>query len=533
MLVKQHTKRTITLVIACLGFFMVLLDASIVTVALPTIQADLHTNLSDLQWAVDAYTLPFAVLMLTAGTLGDRFGRKRLFLAGLIIFLVGSTLCGFAPTLLWFILGRVVQGIGAAALSPGSLSVLAAAFPDPRERAQALGIWSGVSGMALAAGPLIGGLLIQISSWPTIFFVNLPLGLLALIVGIPFLTESRNPAAQRLDLPGQILVIVGLTCLITALIESSSLGWTSPWILGLFTGCVVFLTGFLLVEARVREPMLPLDLFKRTVISVANGASLVVGFALMGTVFFIAQYFQEVQGYTALESGLRTLPLTVGTFVTAPFAGRLAARFGPRLPIMLGALLAGFALFLLIHISPLSAYTTIWWNLGLLGIGFGLTLSPLTVAVLSAIPPTRAGLGSSMINTSRQVGITLGIAVLGTFVVQQYASNLASQLAQLNVPQTVSTAVANQIAAAGAQAGRLSLSGQLHLPPADLHRAIGVSFVDAIHASFIISSIGLFAIAFLVRHLLQLRRPPQGANATTSDLPRTATQTSEVVTKAR
>ncbi len=284
MSTTPRASKVITLVVTCLGFFMVLLDTSIVTVALPTIQVDLHTHLSDLQWVVDAYTLPFAALLLTAGTLGDRYGRKRLFLVGLVLFLLGSTLCGFAPTLGWFLFGRVVQGVGGAALSPGSLSVLVAAFPEPRERAQAIGIWSGISGLALAAGPLLGGLLIQIASWPAIFFVNLPVGLVALALGWPLLAESRNPTAQKIDLPGQALVIAGLTCLITALIEGSSQGWTSPLILGLFSGSGVLLAAFLLVEARVREPLLPLRLFVNRVFLVANVAALIVGFAILDSV---------------------------------------------------------------------------------------------------------------------------------------------------------------------------------------------------------------------------------------------------------
>jgi DHA2 family methylenomycin A resistance protein-like MFS transporter len=292
--------KVITLIVTCLGFFMVLLDTSIVNVALPTIQADLHAHLSDLQWVVDAYTLPFAALLLTAGTLGDRYGRKRFLLVELVLFLLGSTLCGFAKSFDWFLIGRVVQGVGGAALSPGSLSVLVAAFPEPSERTQAIGIWSGISGLALAAGPLVGGLLIQFFSWPAIFFVNLPVGLVALALGWSRLSESRNPAAQRIDLPGQVLVIAGLTCLITALIEGSSQGWISPLILSLFTGSAMFLAAFLLIEARVREPLIPLRLFANRVFSVANVAGLIAGFALLGTVFFVSQYFQAVQGYTAL-----------------------------------------------------------------------------------------------------------------------------------------------------------------------------------------------------------------------------------------
>ena len=473
----------VTLVVTCLGFFLVLLDASIVTVALPTIQADLHAQLSDLQWTIDAYTLPFAALMLTAGTLGDRFGRKRLFLSGLVLFLLGSLLCGFAPTLGWFLCGRVVQGVGGAALSPGSLSVLAAAFPEPRSRAQAIGIWSGVSGIALGIGPLVGGWLISIANWPAIFFVNLPVGVVAFALGWQGLSESRNPDAQRIDLPGQLLVIAGLTCLIIALIESSSQGWTSPLILALFISSAACLSAFGLLETRVREPLLPLRLFVNRVFSVANIASVAVGFAMLGTIFFITQYLQDVQGYSAFESGLRTLPTTVGIFVVAPFSGLLAARLGLRLPIVLGALLAASALFLSTSLlEPDSSYASIWWIFGMLGLGFGFMLTPLTAAVLSTTPPTRAGLGSSMVNTSRQMGMTLGIAVLGTVVLQQFSSNITSQLTQRGVPASISATIANKIAAAGAQASQIPLSGRLPLTQAALHQAINQAFMDALHA---------------------------------------------------
>jgi EmrB/QacA subfamily drug resistance transporter len=503
MKTTYRASKVITLVVACLGFFMVLLDTSIVNVALPTIQADLHAHLSDLQWVVDAYTLPFAALLLTAGTLGDRYGRKRFFLAGLVLFLLGSTLCGFAKSLDWFLIGRVAQGVGGAALSPGSLSVLVAAFPEPRERTQVIGIWSGISGLALAAGPLVGGLLIQFSSWPAIFFVNLPVGLVALALGWPRLSESRNPAAQRIDLPGQVLVIAGLTCLITGLIEESSQGWTSPLILSLFIGSAMFLAAFLLVEARVREPLLPLRLFANRVFLVANVAGLIAGFALLGTVFFVSQYFQAVQGYTALESGLRTLPTTMGIFIVAPLAGMLAARLSPRLPIVLGALLSGSALFLLTRLEPATSYASIWWDLGMLGIGFGLMLSPLTAAVLSATPSTRAGLGSSMINTSRQVGSTLGVAVLGAVVVQQFAGNIVSHLTQLGIPLPTSETIAGKIASVGAQASQVSLQSRLPFSATVLHQAIGQGFVDALHESFVISGTGLFIAALLVAFLLQ------------------------------
>jgi EmrB/QacA subfamily drug resistance transporter len=488
----------ITLIVTCLGAFMILLDGAIVALALPSIQASLNAKLADLQWTISAYTLPFAALLLTAGTLGDRFGRKRLFMVGLVLFLLGSVACGFAPTLGWLIAGRVLQGVGAAALSPGSLSVLAAAFPDPRGRAKAIGIWSGVSGIALAAGPLVGGLLIHVAGWPSIFFVNLPVGIIALALGWRGLAESRNPNAQGIDLLGQLLVIAGLTCLIMGLIESSSLGWDSPTILGLFVGAVVCLSAFVLVESRVREPMLPLYLFSNRVFSLANIATLLLGFVILGVVFFLAQFFQVVQGSTALEAGLRTLPITVGTFLVAPLSGQIAARQGPRLPTILGALLGGTALFLLIGLEPNTSYATLWWKLGMVGVGIGLMFAPLTSAVLSATPSNRAGLGSSMVSTSRQIGTTLGVAVLGAFVLQQFARNIVSQLVQRGVPAPISSTIASKIASAGAQASQVPLTQQLPLSPEALHQAINQAFVDALHGSFLISSIALFATALLV-----------------------------------
>jgi|GEM_PF-82642 len=514
----QRARQVITLIVTCLGFFMVLLDSSIVVVALPTIQADLHAQLSDLQWTVDAYTLPFAALMLTTGTLGDRFGRKRVFLVGLILFLIGSIFCGFASTLGWLIFGRAVQGVGAAALSPGSLSLLAAAFPEPRARAQAIGVWSGISGVALAAGPLVGGLLIHVSSWPAIFFVNLPIGLVTLALGWPLLAESRNPTAQRLDWPGQVLVIGALTCLIMALIQSSSLGWSSPLILGLLVGFVVLLAAFLLVETQMREPLLPLRLFANRVFSVANLAGLFLSFVILGTVFFLAQYFQQVQGSTALDAGLQILPITVSTFVVSPFAGRLTARLGPRLPIVLGAVLASGGLFLLMLLEPQSLYATLWWKLAMLGIGIGLMFSPLTVVVLSVTPAARTGLGSSVLNTFRQVGATLGVAVLGVFVLQQFSGNIVSQLVHRGVSGSTSAIIASKIASAGAQASRVPLSGRLPLSQAALHQAISQAFVDALHGSFLISGVGLLVAALLVGLLIEQKQRVESKSKESADV---------------
>lgn len=494
----RRTIQVMTLIVTCMGSFMILLDASIVTLALPAIQATLHASLADLQWTIDAYTLPFAVLMLGAGTLGDRFGRKRIFLYGLVLFLLGSALCGFTSTLNWLLFGRVVQGIGAAALSTSSLSVLAVAFPDPRERAQAIGLWSSISGVALAAGPLLGGLLVQVGNWPAIFFVNLPPGLLALLLTWPFLLESRNPEARRIDLPGQLLAIGGLTCLVMATIQGGSLGWTSPVILSLFLGAGVLLVGFLQVEIRVREPLLPLSLFGNRIFSLANLVTMMVSFASFGPIFFLAQYFQQIQGYSVLEAGLRTLPISMGTFLTAPLAGRLAGRIGPRLPIILGTLSLGLALLLLTGLEPSTDYASLWWKLALVGLGFGLTVSPVTAAIFTATPPQRAGLGASMSNTSNRIGITMSIAVLGAFVAQQFAGNIMTRLSQHGVPAALSVSLAPQIAKMGAQANQNPGVGHVPLPLATLHQVLSQAFVDALHSAFLICGLCLFSAMLLM-----------------------------------
>jgi DHA2 family methylenomycin A resistance protein-like MFS transporter len=495
---------------------MIQLDSSIVILALPKIQASLHTSLTGLQWTIDAYTLILAVLILTGGTLGDRFGRKRFFLIGLILFTAGSALCGFASVLGWLLFGRVVQGVGAAALTTNSLAVLAVAFPEAKERVQAIGLFTGLSSVAVSIGPVIGGVLTQIGDWPTIFFVNVPIGVLTFILALPSLPESRGPSARRIDLPGQVLVIAGLTCLVTALIESSSAGWTSPLILSLIALAVVLLAAFLFVETRVREPLIPLQLFGIRVFSSANLITLILSCATAGPIFFLAQYFQEVQGYSVLGAALCTLPISVGVFMTAPLAGRLAGRFGVRPPIVLGGLIFGCALLLLTRLEPDSPYISVWWILGMMGIGFGLCLSPLAAAVLSETPSQRAGLGSSLFNATRQIGLTLSVAVLGTIVLQQFSTNISSQLIGRGVPASISAAIANKVAAAGGQASQSVPSGQLPISPAVLQQVLNQAFVDSLHGMFIIAGIAVLTVSLLAAVLLWQTRSETKREATDS-----------------
>ncbi len=306
-------------------------------------------------------------------------------------------------------------------------------------------------------------------------------------------------------------MIGGLAALTYALIEGEAKGWTSPLILSLFIGAGVFLLAFLAVEARAREPLLPLQLFKSVTFSAANAAAVLLGFALLGTAFFISQYFQSVQGASALGSGLRTLPATVGTFVMGPIAGQLAARFGPRVPIALGALSGGIGLLLFTRLDPTTDYANVWWNVALFGIGIGLMISPLTAAVLSSTPPNRAGLGSSMVNTSRQIGSVFGIALLGALVEHQFSGNLVSNLTGLGLPAQMSSKIADTVVSAGAQAGKVQLPGTLPIAPGTLVQTIGQSFTDALHISFATAGVALLLAGLL--SVLLLRQPRRQATA--------------------
>ncbi|MFI6921209.1 DHA2 family efflux MFS transporter permease subunit [Nonomuraea spiralis] len=404
------------LAVACLGQFMVLLDSTIVGAALPDMERRLHTGLTGLQWIVDAYVLLVAMLLLSGGVFADRFGRRRLFLAGVVVFTLASVLCSFAPSLGWLIAGRVAQGVGAAALSPASLALIGAAYPVPQERVRAIGLWAGFSGIGLAAGPLAGGVLVEVFGWPAIFLVNVPIGAVLVVAGLRVLGESGNPAAPRIDVPGTVLSVLGVGALTFGLIEGGSRGWTSPVILGSFGAAVVILAAFVVVEARRPAPMLPLRLFRQRLFTVSNTAMVVVGFALMGSSFFFSQFFVYVQGSSILRAGVQTLPATLAMVVVSPYAGRLAARYGFRVVVTAGLVLAGLGLVALGFVHADTGYGNVWWRLAVAGVGFALTMSPLTGAAIQAVGPQEGGLASGVSSTTRQIGAVLGVAVLGAVV---------------------------------------------------------------------------------------------------------------------
>ncbi|TCC59795.1 DHA2 family efflux MFS transporter permease subunit [Kribbella pittospori] len=395
---------------------MVLLDNTIVGAALPDMQHRLHTQLTGLQWIVDAYVLVVAMLLLSGGVLADRFGRKRLYLAGVAVFTAASVLCSLAPSIGWLITGRVLQGIGAAALSPASLALLAAACPRPQERVRAIGLWAGISGIGLAAGPVAGGVLADAFGWPAIFLVNVPIGVVLVLVGLRILGESRNPSAAAVDVPGTILSVLGVGALTYGLIEGGSRGWTSPVILTSFAAAALLLAGFVVVEGRRVAPMLPLRLFRQRLFTTANTAMVVVGFALMGSSFFFSQFFVTVQGSSILRAGLQTLPTSLAMVFVSPYAGRLAARYGFRIVVTIGLALAGAGLLTLGSVHSDTGYGNVWWRLAVVGAGFALTMSPLTGAAIQAVSSQEGGLASGISSTTRQIGAVLGVAMLGAIV---------------------------------------------------------------------------------------------------------------------
>ncbi|HEY3962717.1 MAG TPA: MFS transporter [Gaiellaceae bacterium] len=423
-LITDENKKWWTLAAVSVGLFMIMLDNTVVNVALPSMRRSLHLSLSDLEWVVTGYALTFAAFMLTGGKLADLLGRRLIFMAGLVVFTGASLACGLAPNGGFLIGARVVQGLGGALMNPATLSIIAATFA-PRERGKAIGIWAGVSAMALAIGPLVGGLLTEHANWNWIFFINVPIGIAGLLA-IPFLIdESRDTSLhQRPDVPGLATSAIGLFALTYAFIEANTYGWGSTRILGAFAAAVVALVVFVQLELRQRAPMLDLSLFRNRTFSGANTAMLFVGLAMFGTFFYVSLYMQNVLGYSPVQAGASFLPMTVLIILIAPNAGRLTDRVGSRWFVGGGMTLLSI---MLLYYTFLGANVSFWRLLpGLLigGLGMGLTMTPVTAAAMSSVSVDKAGVGSAVLNSMRQVGGSLGIAVMGAIVASTTATSL-------------------------------------------------------------------------------------------------------------
>jgi EmrB/QacA subfamily drug resistance transporter len=412
-LITEANAKWWTLGAMCFALFMIMLDNTVVNVALPSIQKDLGSTLSGLEWTVNAYTLSFAVILATGGRLGDIFGRRLIFLIGVTLFAAASASAGLAPGTGALIASRVVQGVGAALMMPATLSIVTNAFPA-HERGKAIGTWAGVSALALAIGPVLGGLLTEHVSWRAIFYLNIPVAAGAIVATLFAVRESRDETVGReVDYAGVATLTAGLTALVLALIEGNSWGWGSARIIALLVASAVMLTAFVIVERRVRAPMVEFPLFASRNFVGTNVIAFVTAFAMLSQFFFIAIYMQEILGYSPLEAGVRFLPATLMIVAFAPVAGRLTDRIGARWLIAVGLTFVSAALYWMTTIDVTTTYADIWPSFTLMGFGMALVMSPMSTAAMNAVDVAKAGIASGVLSMNRMVGGTFGVAVIG------------------------------------------------------------------------------------------------------------------------
>jgi EmrB/QacA subfamily drug resistance transporter len=408
-----RSRRRLVLAICCMSLLIVGLDNTIVNVALPSIGRDLHAHVSGLQWTVDAYTLVLASLLMLSGSMGDRLGRRRVFQTGLVLFTLGSLLCSAAPGLGWLIGFRALQAIGGSMLNPVAMSIIRNVFTDARERAHAIGIWGATVGISLALGPVLGGVLVQAIDWRAVFWINAPIGLLALGLTMRFVPESRAPHPRRLDPVGQLLMILLLASLTYAIIEAPGKGWLSPEILGLFAFSAAAAAVLVPYEMRRPEPLIEPRFFRSIPFSSASVTAICAFAALGGFLFVNTLYLQEIRHLSALQAGLYTLPIAAMTALFAPVSGRIVGRRGPRLALLgggLGIMLGGLLLTGVQAHTPLLSLLPAYF---LFGLGFGMVNPPITNTAVVGMPEAQAGVAAAVASTSRQVGQTLGVALAG------------------------------------------------------------------------------------------------------------------------
>ena len=412
----SRKSKSLTLAAMTLGFVVVQLDVTIVNVALPSIGSSLGGGIAGLQWVVNAYTLIFAATILTAGALGDRFGARRCFVAGFLLFTVASLACGLAPNLAALVPARAIQGIGAAVLVPNSLALLNHAYHDEHERTKALGIWAAGASAALAAGPVAGGLLIAGIGWRSIFFVNLPLGIFGIWLTWRYAEESTQTRDRALDLTGQFIGMFALADLAAAMIEGGALGWTRPLVLAAFLLFALAAVTFVFVEAKSESPMLPLVLFKNQTFSAATLIGLLINISFYGLIFMLSLYFQQVKHYSPLATGLAFLPMTGVVLASNLLAGPITDRLGLRAPILIGQALLASGCLCLIRISQNTSYLELGGQLLAIGAGLGLTVPPMTSALLGTVDRKLSGVASGVLNASRQAGSVIGVALFGSLI---------------------------------------------------------------------------------------------------------------------
>ncbi len=490
-----------------LGLVMVGLDGTVVSVANPVIARDLHTSVSQLQWITNAYLLVLAVGLIFGGKLGDRFGRRKVFLVGVVGFALASLAVGLVGTTAGVIGFRAVQGAFGALLMPNTLAILRATFP-PEKLNMAVGIWGGASGISVAAGPIIGGLLVQDVSWQSVFFLNLPVAAVALVIGLLVLVESRDERPSHFDLPGMGLLGVGLFALVFGFIKAQTWGWSDAKTIVLMAGGVGLLAAFAVVESRTRAPMLPMRLFANRSLSIGTLVVLIGFLSLFGVLFFLTLYLENVHGYTAVQAGVRLLPLTATMIVSAPMGGILTEKIGPRLTMFLGLALIGGGLLWMTRVGVDSPFGTLWPPFVMIGAGLGCMITSSSEVIIGNAPVEDAGVAGGLQSTATQLGGVMGTAILGSILTTRVASVYVPKLVGAGAPASV----ASKLGAAGAA----QLAGQGIAPtvphaPGSLQLAVTAgthaAFVSGLHTALTVGAV----IAFVAAALALLAR--RGANA--------------------
>jgi EmrB/QacA subfamily drug resistance transporter len=501
---SESNRRWWTLGAMCFALFMIMLDNTVVNVALPSIQRDFDASLSALEWTINAYTLTFAVLLVTGGRLGDIFGRRFMFLIGVSLFALASATIGFAPGDEWLVASRAVQGIGAALMMPATLSIITNAFP-PAERGQAIGIWAGVSAIALAIGPLVGGWLTEDVSWRAIFFLNLPVAAGAIAITLFAAEESRDDTVdRRIDYPGIAALTVGLSALVLGLVEGNSWGWGSPQILGLFALSIVGLASFVWIETRSPAPVVDFAFFRSRQFFGANAVAFMVTFAMFAMFFFLALYMQNILGYSPLETGVRFLPSTLLVMIAGPVSGRLSDRIGPRWLMTIGLLLIAASMAWQSRVDTNTSYGYLLPAFMVMGLGIGLVMSPMSAAAMNAVDRTKAGVASGTLSMSRMVGGTFGVAALGALVATIGRNDLDQSL-----PNVATPVRDHLVDGLGSGAG-------LQGATAHVHTAVNSAFVDALSAGLLVSAGAALVGALLAWALIRDHRPDVPAEQETA-----------------
>jgi EmrB/QacA subfamily drug resistance transporter len=480
--VSRAWRRWAALSVLCLSLLAVVIDNTIVNVALPTLVRELDADVAGLQWVVDAYTLVFAGLLLVAGALGDRFGRRRTLMAGLAVFGIASAGAAYAGGLDGLILARAVMGAGAAFIMPATLSLLISVFADTRERALAIGIWAATAGLGVALGPVCGGVLLDHFWWGSIFLVNVPLTAVAVIAGLRLLPESRDPAAGHIDWPGAALSVVGLVALVWAIIEAPSNGWTSGPVVIAGALAVAALVAFVIRQRHAADPLLDLRLFADPRFTAASSTIMLLFFALFGFLFLSTQYLQFVLDYSASAAGVRVLPYAAAMLVFAPLSARFVARLGTRRVVTAGMLIFSLGLATAATVTSGTGYGRLAIALLLMGMGMGLAGAPATESIMSSLPPDRANIGSAVNDTTRELGGALGVAIVGSIISSLYARRLSTGLPD-DVPERLADASRESLGAA------VQLPGSLGAEVADAARD---AFVQAMSTASIV--VACFAV---------------------------------------